>query len=317
MTQSIYRHQLPLKSGHPFITDAGLETELVFRENYELPEFASFPLLKNEKGLKDIRSYYSHYVEIAKKQNTGLLLEAPTWRASTDWGNKLNYNEDELASFNQQAIELLNNIRIESQLESPCVISGCIGPRNDGYDPEYYMTSNEAENYHSVQIKTFSNTAADLVTALTITSINEALGITRAAKKLDMPIVISFTTETDGKLPSGETLQNAIETIDKQTYAYPFYYMINCAHPTHFQSVLNNESMWLKRIGGIRANASCKSHAELDECTELDNGNPKELGQQYKQLKNHLPNMHVIGGCCGTNHQHVTEMASACFGGYG
>ena len=311
---SKYRHQLPLKSGKPFITDGGLETELVFRENYDLPEFASFPLLADEIGRADIKDYYKNYITIAQQQNTGLLLEAPTWRANTDWGRKLHINSDELSLFNQQAIELLDELRNEVKLNAPCVISGCIGPRYDGYNPENYMNANEAEQYHSEQIKTFSDTAADLVTALTMTSISEALGITRAAKKLNMPVVISFTTETDGKLPSGETLQEAIETIDKETYAYPFYYMINCAHPTHFQSALQSEDMWLKRIGGVRANASCKSHAELDECTELDSGNPKELGQQYKGLQSRLTNMHVIGGCCGTNHQHVNEMAQACFG---
>lgn len=311
---SKYRHQLPLKSGTPFITDAGLETELVFREGYDLPEFASFPLLSSKKGRSDIRDYYQHYIAIAERQHTGLVLEAPTWRANTDWGDKLGYSTAELAIFNQQAIDFLVQLRNKAQLTQPCVISGCIGPRYDGYDPQHYMSANESEQYHTTQIEALSDTQADLVTALTMTSINEALGITRAAKKLNMPVVISFTTETNGKLPSGESLQNAIETIDKETYAYPFYYMINCAHPTHFQSELQNESMWLKRIGGVRANASCKSHAELDESTELDSGDPKELGQQYKALQSRLTNMHVIGGCCGTNHQHVHEMAQACFG---
>jgi S-methylmethionine-dependent homocysteine/selenocysteine methylase len=219
-----------------------------------------------------------------------------------------------LAWFNEQAISLLDELRSHANLASPCVISGCIGPRYDAYDPESDMSIEEAEAYHLTQINTFSNTQADLVTALTMTGINEALGISLAAKKLKMPVVISFTTETDGKLPSGETLQEAIETIDKVTYAYPFYYMINCAHPSHFQAELTLPQMWTKRIGGVRANASCKSHAELDECTELDSGNPKELGQQYRILKSHLSHMHVIGGCCGTNHVHVNEMAQACFG---
>lgn len=310
---SIYRHQLPLKSGLPFITDAGLETELIFNENYDLPEFASFPLVSNEKGQQDIKAYYAHYFDIAKQQHTGLLLEAPTWRANADWGIKLDYDTNDLDVFNKQAIALLDDLRTNTQLDSACVISGCIGPRYDGYNPESYMTADEAENYHTAQIKTFSETTADLVSAFTMTNINEALGITRAAKKLNMPVVISFTTETDGKLPSGETLQNAIETIDKETFAYPFYYMINCAHPTHFTSALTEKSMWLKRIGGLRANASCKSHAELDESSELDSGNPEELGQQYKSLKSRLTNMNVIGGCCGTNHHHVSEMAHACF----
>ncbi|MDH5180396.1 MAG: homocysteine S-methyltransferase family protein, partial [Gammaproteobacteria bacterium] len=197
---------------------------------------------------------------------------------------------------------------------TPVVISGCIGPRYDGYNPHRFMTAAQAEEYHTPQIKTFSTTNADLVTALTMTGIDEALGITLAARKLAMPVVISFTTETDGRLPSGESLQQAIETIDKQSHAYPFYYMINCAHPNHFQSELDSSRMWTKRIGGVRANASCKSHAELDESTELDSGNPKELGQQYRSLQRSLVNLHVIGGCCGTNHEHVEEMAVACFG---
>lgn len=310
---SKYRHQLPLKSGTPFITDAGLETELVFKEGYDLPEFASFPLLDSEKGRNDMKNYYSHYIDIARQQHTGLVLEASTWRASKDWGVKLHYSEKALSRFNIQAIEFLEQIRNKAKLEQPCVISGCIGPRYDGYDPDHYMSAEEAEHYHAAQIKTFSETRADLVTALTMTSIDEALGITRAAQKNNMPVVISFTTETDGKLPSGETLRNAIETIDKETYAYPFYYMINCAHPTHFQSELKEDSMWQKRIGGVRANASCKSHAELDESTELDSGNPEELGQQYKALQTRLSNMHIIGGCCGTNHHHVNKMAQACF----
>ena len=314
MSQAIYRNQLPLKNGQDFITDAGMETELIFHDHYDLPEFASFPLLENDKGRVDMAAYFKHYVDIAKQQNAGLVLETPTWRASAEWGDKLNYNTVALESINQKAVEFLEQLRTSANLEKSCVISGCIGPRYDGYNPEHYMTADEAENYHRVQIQTLSNTAADLVSAFTITSISEALGITRAAKALNMPVVISFTTETDGNLPSGESLQQAIETIDKETYAYPFYYMINCAHPTHFQSVLKQDSMWLKRIGGLRANASCKSHAELDDCTELDSGNPKELGQQYKALKSRLTNLHVIGGCCGTNHQHVAEMAQACFG---
>ncbi|MDH5445672.1 MAG: homocysteine S-methyltransferase family protein [Gammaproteobacteria bacterium] len=310
---SKYRHQLPLKSGLPFVTDAGLETELVFKENYDLPEFASFPLLKSEKGREDIQDYYAHYIDIARQHETGLVLEAPTWRASAEWGNKLNYNADELAWFNQQAIEMLSKLRDEAELAQPIVISGCIGPRYDGYDPEYYMSVAEAETYHTAQIETFSQTQVDVATALTMTSINEALGVTRAAMKFDMPVIISFTTETDGKLPSGESLQQAIETVDRESYAYPFYYMVNCAHPTHFQHEINGDDMWTRRIGGIRANASCKSHTELDECTELDSGNPQDLGQQYRALKSRLSNLHVLGGCCGTNHQHVHEMARACF----
>lgn len=308
------RQSLPITAHSHFVTDAGLETELVFKKHYELPEFASFPLLETEQGLADLEEYYEHYVAIAKQHHIGLILEAPTWRANRDWGARLGYDLAHLDAINRQAIAFLETVRHHAHLAQPCLISGCIGPRYDGYHPQQYLSLEQAEEYHGTQIKTFSETAADLVSALTMTSSDEACGITLAAKKFGMPVVISFTTETDGRLPSGESLQQAIDQIDMHTGAYPLYYMINCAHPTHFQSALETQQPWVKRIGGLRANASCKSHAELNECTELDDGDPKELGQLYKQLKQHLHNLNVIGGCCGTNHHHVAEMTQACFG---
>ncbi|MCW8830389.1 MAG: homocysteine S-methyltransferase family protein, partial [Gammaproteobacteria bacterium] len=255
-----------------------------------------------------------HYVTIAKQYNTGLILEAPTWRASTDWGLKLGYNAEALDRINHKAIQFLDDFRAQANLNTPCINSGCIGPRYDGYNPECYMSAEQAEYYHSSQIKSFSEAGADIVTALTMTNIKEACGIIKSAMKNDVEVVISFTTETDGRLPSGETLQQAIEQLDQISNTYPLYYMINCAHPTHFETVLQQNQPWLNRIGGIRANASCKSHAELDECTELDAGNPQQLGQEYKQLKTHLTNLNVVGGCCGTSHQHVSAMTQACFG---
>lgn len=300
-------------TGTPFITDAGLETELIFKNGYELPEFASFPLLKNDAGKQALKEYYENYIAIARKHNTGLILEAPTWRASKSWGEKLGYDESSLDEINHEAISFLSKLRNAAELAKPCIISGCVGPRYDGYNPEDFMTCEQAEHYHSPQVKSLSEAGADIVTALTMTSINEACGVVQAAKKYNVAVVISFTTETDGRLPSGETLQQAVEQIDRQTNAYPLYYMINCAHPSHFEQAIEANQAWIKRIGGIRANASCKSHAELDESTELDAGNPQQLGREYKQLKTRLSNLNVVGGCCGTNHHHVEEMTQACF----
>ena len=169
------------------------------------------------------------------------------------------------------------------------------------------MSAEEAEEYHSTQIKTFSETEADMVTAITMNYVEEAIGIAQAAKAFGMPVAISFTVETDGKLPTGQTLKDAIESVDEATGNYPAYFMINCAHPTHFESVLNSES-WTKRIRGIRANSSTKSHEELDESVELDEGNPSELGLQYQQLSGKLKNLNVLGGCCGTDHRHIEEI---------
>lgn len=308
-----YHQTLPHNAGTPFITDAGLETELVFKKGYELPQFAAFPLLETEQGKTDLREYYEHYIAIARKYNTGIVLEAPTWRASSAWGEKLGYDTEALARINQEAIRFLGSLKDDAGLQTPCTISGCIGPRYDGYAPENSLSSEQAEAYHSAQIKALSDAGADVVSAFTMTSISEANGIVRAAKKHKVPVVISFTTETDGHLPSGESLQQAVEFIDQQSDAYPLYYMINCAHPTHFEQAIKDKQAWIRRIGGIRANASCKSHAELDESTELDAGNPQQLGVEYKALKSKLTNLHVVGGCCGTNHQHIAAIAQACF----
>jgi len=192
------------------------------------------------------------------------------------------------------------------------VISGCVGPRGDGYDPAHVMSAEEAERYHAEQIRVFAATAADVVTAITMTNVPEAIGVTRAARAAGMPVVISFTVETDGRLPTGDSLKDAIERVDAATGEGPAYYMINCAHPTHFEGALAGGEPWARRLRGLRANASTKSHAELDEAEELDDGNPAELGAQYRALRDRLPHLVVLGGCCGTDHRHIGAIASAC-----
>jgi S-methylmethionine-dependent homocysteine/selenocysteine methylase len=195
--------------------------------------------------------------------------------------------------------------------EAPIVISGCIGPQDDGYSPATKLSAAEARDYHATQIGTFRDTAADMVTAITMTYADEAVGIARAAKETGLPSVISFTLETDGKLPSGQALGEAIEQVDEQTASAPAYYMINCAHPTHFERVLEDGAAWVERIRGLRANASTKSHAELDEATELDEGDPADLGARYAALRSRMPNLNVLGGCCSTDHRHVAEIRDA------
>jgi len=220
-----------------------------------------------------------------------------------------------LAEVNHKAIELLQAVRKEHENENTkMVISACIGPRGDGYNPADSMTAEEAQRYHSIQIDTFSKTQADFVSASTMNNVAEAIGLTRAAESAGMPVVISFTVETNGKLPSGQTLKEAIEKVDKATDNTPVYYMVNCAHPTHFEGALAPGESWVKRIRGIRANASIKSHAELDEAEELDDGNPAEFGRQYKELTDRLHHINVLGGCCGTDQRHIQEISRAWIG---
>lgn len=307
-----YRKHLPQLSDDLFITDGGLETTLIFHDGLDLPEFAAFDLLKDKEGVEALQRYFRTYAAIAVKYQVGFILESATWRASSDWGTKIGYSADDLKVKNQHAIELLDKIRAENEDgNTKMVISGCIGPRGDGYNPSSFMREEEAERYHKVQIETFSETSTDMVTAITMTYIEEAVGITRAAKSLGMPVVISFTVETDGKLPSGQSLKDAIQKVDEATSNYPAYYMINCAHPTHFENVLVENEPWLLRIRGLRANASTLSHAELDEAEELDDGSPSELSSQYKALRNKLRKLNVLGGCCGTDHRHIEEIIKA------
>jgi len=310
-----YRTNLPQLNGDKFLTDGGLETTLVFHQGHDLPEFAAFDLLKTDDGYGLFNKYYSTYAAIAKNHNVGFILDSFTWRASSIWGEKLGYSKNALADVNYKAIELLHDIRNKYENEkTKMVISGCIGPRGDGYNPTDLMNEEEAQRYHSIQIETFSKTQADFVSASTMNNVEEAIGLTRAAKSAGMPVVISFTVETDGKLPSGQTLKEAIEKVDKATNNTPVYYMVNCAHTSHFKGALVPGESWVQRIRGIRANASTKSHAELDEAGELDDGNPVKLGRQYKELTDRLHHLNVLGGCCGTDHRHIEEICKAWIG---
>ena len=309
---SKYRKHLPQLKDRLFMTDGGLETTLVFHAGIDLPHFAAFDLLKDEPGTQRLREYFTRYAQIARAFGLGLVLEAPTWRASSDWGSKLGYDALALADANRKAIGLLLEIR--AAFESPqtkIVISGNLGPRGDGYRTGARMSIDQAQAYHTPQLATFAQTDADLAAAFTLNYIEEAVGIARAAKGLALPIALSFTLETDGRLPSGDTLATAIETTDALTGAYPAYYMINCAHPSHFEAVVAAGGVWRERVRGLRANASRRSHAELDASTDLDAGSPEELGGQYRALRRSLTGLTIVGGCCGTDHRHVEAICRA------
>lgn len=307
-----YRHSLPQSKGGTYLTDGGLETTLIFHRGIDLPHFASFPLLDDAKGRDELTEYYEAYLAIARDHGLGFVLDTATWRASPDWGPKLGYDLPALRLLNIRSVEHIAALRnLWERPGAPIVLSGAIGPRGDGY-LEGGMTAVEAEDYHSFQIGAFADTEADMVTAFTMNTTNEAIGIAKAAKAAGMPCVISFTVETDGRLASGMPLGEAVRRTDEATGGSPVYYMVNCAHPAHFQDALTSGEDWVERIGGLRANASTKSHAELDNSTELDIGDPLDLGRRYRQLRTRYPSMRVLGGCCGTDHRHVSAICEAC-----
>jgi len=307
-------HHLPQLEGGLFLTDGGLETCLLFHEGLELPCFAAFDLLKHEAGRRTLERYFERYIAIARKAGAGFILESPTWRASADWGDRLGYAPAALDRANEAAIGLMRDLaRRHAASLRAIVVSGCVGPRGDGYIASERMTHLEAEAYHGRQIRTFARAGADMVTAITMTNANEAVGIARAARSAGLPIVISFTLETDGRLPTGQSLDDAIAEVDWETSRLPAYYMINCAHPTHFAAALEEGSAWMTRVRGVRANASRRSHQELNDSPDLDAGDPVELGHEHGELLRRFPRINVLGGCCGTDHRHVEAIALACW----
>lgn len=309
---SKYRKNLPQLSGGLFLSDGGMETSLIFLQGVDLPHFASFVLLADEEGKQQLTRYYEGFLPIARRHHTGFLLDTATWRANPDWGGLLGYDRPALRTANERAVQLCLELRQRWETPvSPIVINGVIGPRGDGYKAGR-MEAVEAEDYHAFQISVFSRTKADMVSAVTMNTVDEAVGIARAARLFGMPCAVSFTVETDGHLTDGTSLRAAIEETDEATDGSLVYYMINCAHPSHFEQALKRGESWINRIYGIRANASAKSHVELDESTELDPGDPVALGRDYRRLTERFPAIRILGGCCGTDERHIAQIGFSC-----
>ena len=301
-----YRENLPQLGSDLFACYIGMDTEILFRDGIDIPGFASYPLLLNPEHKELIRNYYRRLADLAREQDVGLILDAVTWVANRDRGAKLGFSPDDLKKLNIEAIQLIADVRDEKG-DMPTVLCGQVGPRGDGYAPSDQMSTEEAADYHSEQIEVYSNTEADFVAGFTLCYPEEASGIVRAAQTYKMPVAIAFTVETDGRLPTGVSVEEAINQVDSETDGGPLYYQINCAHPDHFTSIFNSEP-WMTRLRGVVANASRCSHAELDESEELDDGNPDELGIQVGGLRKQFPHFNILGGCCGSNLRHMKRI---------
>ncbi len=306
-----YRNALPQLSGDLFLMDAGLETDIIFNRGVDIREFAAHTLLPDPKGRETLVTYFRELLSLAGATGAGFILGDLTWKTHMHWAKDLGASEAELRQSNHDAIAFVSELRDEfSGNAKPIVLNTAIGPRGDAYAPEEAVAADEAERYHSKQLGWLAETEVDMVTALTFTQSDEAIGVVRAGKGAGLPIVVSFTVGTDGKLPTGQPLAAAIQSVDDATDQSAAYFMVNCAHPDHFFHVLGDEA-WTRRIRGIRCNASRMSHAELDNSEVLDDGNPVELGEQYQAIKGRLPWLNVFGGCCGSDLRHVTQIAKA------
>lgn len=300
-----------LSSDEPFLADAGLETVLIYLDGLDLPEFASFPLLDTDAGRRALRGYYQTYAKLAARLGRGIVLDTPTWRASLDWGARLGYDAYALADLNRRAVYLVRDV-LSAHPELPAVVNGAVGPRRDGYIVHDAMSVAEATRFHGRQAQAFAEAGADMVTGVTMNYVQEAIGVTNAAAAAGLPVAVSFTVETDGRLPSGQALGDAVDQVDQSAQRAPLYFLINCAHPTHFRHLLDEEAgaSWIARVRGLRANASTMTHAELDAATELDRGDVASLAESYRDLQQRMA-LCVVGGCCGTDHEHIEAIANA------
>ncbi|GGC04856.1 homocysteine S-methyltransferase [Novosphingobium endophyticum] len=295
-----------LNADRPFLTDGGLETWLFFLQGFEAPEFAAITLMDDNRARQAMRSYFDGFLAIAEEARTGFVLDTNTWRGCIEWAPKLRLTPDELLRLSSEAVRFAQSVRSRWQARVPDILlNGVIGPAGDAYAPERLPSADQSMAMHLPQIRTLAHAGVDMISAITMTNVAEAIGIARAARLQDLPVVVSFTVETDGRLPSGDALGEAIQTVDEATDYVPAYYMLNCAHPDHFRDVLATGAGWMSRIGGLRANASRLSHEALDASETLDEGDPEEFGFLHGQLARLLPNLRVVGGCCGTDHRHV------------
>lgn len=267
--------------------------------------------MDSEEGREMLRAYYLEYILLAQRFRRGLILDTPTWRSNPDWGRRLGYDLARLRTVNLASVKLLADLRSKYELALPIVISGALGPKGDGYQ-QATITADEAEDYHSHQVGCFAESQADLIAGYTLTSIHEAIGITRAAVTHSIPCAISFTVEADGLLADGTSLGEAISAVDDSTNAAPIYYLINCAHPAHFATAFEPDAAWTFRLRGLKANASSKTHDEIDGSNVLDAGDPKDLAARYRDLRQAMPSINILGGCCGTDCDHIAAICEAC-----
>ena len=290
------------------LTEGGLETSLVFHHGVDLPHFAAFPLLADEGGKRVLRAYWEPYLELVRDTGAPFVVDTATWRANADWGAHLGYDAAALAKVNAAAVGFARGIATEM---GGAGVNGVVGPRGDGYVVGQVMTEEQAAEYHLPQVGSLAEAGVDQVSAITFTYPSEAVGFVRAATRVGVPAVVSFTVETDGRLPNGDSLRSAVERVDVETGSAPVGYLVNCAHPTHLEGAFE-DGPWLTRITGLRANASTMSHAELDAAEELDAGDPDDLAARYRELKDRLTALELLGGCCGTDHRHVRAIHAAC-----
>jgi S-methylmethionine-dependent homocysteine/selenocysteine methylase len=305
-TASNFPKQRPNKL---FLTEAGIETELMYKWGFEIPHFAMFALLENDQIVSTLRGMYRSYLDVAAKHEMSFLMGGFDYRASPDWAELLGYGPEALKEANLRCLDFHRQMGAEYASDVPeAVTMGCVGPRGDAYQLNRTISEAEAEDYHSVQLTTLRDAKVPLVYAATFNNIPEAVGVVRAARRLGLPIALSFSLDSNSKLKSGPSVKEAIEAVDEATDRAPEFYAINCSHPVEFEPALEPGS-WIERLRNLRPNASKMEKIALCKLGHLEEGDPIELGQLMGQLAKRYPHMDIWGGCCGTGEVHLEEIA--------
>jgi len=301
----------PRHEGQLFLTDDGIETEIMYKWGFELPHFAMYPLLDNPDAMAAMRGMYRRYLDVVARHRLSALMGGLDYRASPDWGALLGYSREGLAEANLRSIAFLRELAAEYADDiAQILIAGYVGPRGDAYKVNRTITAPEAEDYHAAQLATLREADVDLAWALTFNNIPEAIGVARAAAGIGVPLAISFTLDGASRLSSGPSLAEAIETVEAATgAAAPAFYTLNCSHPLEFEPALSTQGDWIERVRGFRPNASKMDKIALCKLGHLEEGDPVELGRLMGALARRYPHMDVWGGCCGTGDVHLDEIA--------
>jgi homocysteine S-methyltransferase len=306
-----------LTSPKPFLTECGMETTLVYKDKVHLPCFSSLPLVDTDSGRNLISHYYNSYISIAAAAGTGIVLDTRTWRGSTPWAKPMGLSTDKLLELNRAAVRLAKEARnsaMGGENNIPIVISGTMGPLRDAYeDTSGVITLEDAREGYREQVGVLADAGVDLLALFTVTNLNEAVAVVELAREVRLPVVVSFSIESDGRLLGGRSLESAIRTVDERTGAYVAYYGVNCAHPLRISAALREVPEDVRgRIGLIKANASLKSHEELDNSETLDRGDIAVYTDGFEGVLPLVPNLRVTGGCCGTDEEHLEAIAKRC-----
>ncbi|WP_053351865.1 homocysteine S-methyltransferase family protein [Leucobacter musarum] len=288
------------------IADGGIETALTDRLGQHLREFAAFELLDTAAGRIALTEYYAPFIAVARQHALPLVLDTPTWRANTDWGERLGYRADALARINADAVAFVRELDEESPVGAPeIVVNGCVGPRTDEYVAAQRMTAGEAEEYHAPQVRALAEAGADRVTSVTTLDAVEGIGVVRAALAARVPGAVSFIVGADGLLADGSTLDAAIAEVDAATEGGAVGFLVNCAHPAEAARALEHAhgAAELERLIGFRLNAARAGTDSADSAADFA---AAEIA-----LRNAAPSANVFGGCCGTDVDHIAALAAA------